>query len=643
MTAPSATILAITVCGVGAVLSLAAARNKTAAGWVAFAAMTAAAALALYAAVRVLGAGPDPAETFLALPRWGSALRIHVDGLSALFLGLVAAIAVPASMYSIGYMPHYREYGVTVYYPALLLFVAGMYGIVTTTDMMLIFFGFWQLMTLPSFALIRYEWRRPENVRAANRYLLMMEIACLMIMGGAWLLAGRAGATAAGEGLARFDFDMLAAGLPVMLRSAGAVTTVAFALLLVGFGVKAGMWPFGQMWLPDAHPAAPSPVSALLSGVMIKTGVYGLLRTFIWLVPAGALPDYPAIGWGAVIATLGTITLFVGTMQALRQDQAKRLLAFSSIGQIGYMLLALGAAVALTGRAAATPGVAVLAAIGLYGALFHAVNHATFKSLLFLNAGSILHATGAQDLNRLGGLMRFMPVTAVTALVASASIAGVPLFNGFASKWTISVVSILGGRHAGYLAVYGVAAVLTSVITLALYLKFFGMAFLSRTSATVREQAGQRRLEVGTVMQIPQTVLAVACLAVGLAPGAAYQLFHRVIAASHQGLAAVMTVPAPEAQGGAAVVFAPLTVAGGQAILAPLVVAAVLGVLLLVAHGISRLGAAQRRPATAWLCGYAREADAHRYAARGLYGEVTRQFRWLGGVPRDGRQKMRAG
>ena len=175
---------------------------------------------------------------------------------------------------------------------------------------------------------------------------------------------------------------------------------------------------------------------------MIKTGVYGLMRYFLWLVPPAGQPDYPLAKWGLVVAVLGTITLFTGTMQALKQEQSKRLLAFHSIGQIGYILLGTGACMALL--SAKGPNATVLAAIALFGALFHVLNHGLFKGLLFLNAGSMLHATGTQDLNKMGGLMKFMPLTAVTAFVASFSISGVPLFNGFASKWSIYVAAIQG-------------------------------------------------------------------------------------------------------------------------------------------------------------------------------------------------------
>ena len=285
----------------------------------------------------------------------------------------------------------------------------------------------------------------------------------------------------------KYDFDTVSANLPALLHAQPVLTAAAFALFLVGFGIKMGMWPFGQIWLPDAHPAAPSPVSAMLSGVMIKTGVYGLMRYFLWLVPAEAQADFPLARWGLVVAVLGTITLFTGTMQALKQEQTKRLLAFHSIGQVGYILLGFGACMALL--PAAGPEAAALAALGMIGALFHTLNHGVFKALLFLNAGSMLHATGTQDLNKMGGLLKYMPLTAATALVASLSISGVPLFNGFASKWTIYVATVQGSGWAGYLAVCAAIAILTSALTLASFVKFFGASFLSRTSALVKEKA----------------------------------------------------------------------------------------------------------------------------------------------------------
>jgi NADH:ubiquinone oxidoreductase subunit 5 (subunit L)/multisubunit Na+/H+ antiporter MnhA subunit len=314
-------------------------------------------------------------------------------------------------------------------------------------------------------------------------------------------------------------------------------------------------------------------------------------------------------------------------MQALKQEQTKRLLAFHSIGQVGYILLGFGACMTLL--PAAGPEVAALAALAMVGALFHTLNHGLFKALLFLNAGSILHATGTQNLNKLGGLLKYMPLTAATALVASLSISGVPLFNGFASKWTIYVAAVQGSRRAGWLAVCAAIAILTSALTLASFVKFFGASFLSRTSALVREKAaGPRPLEAGIIMQIPQVFLAFLCVLLGLLPAIAYGLIHGVLAASPHGFGPALAQAAP----------APANLWAGagfesRSVFVPLAVAAILGLAFLLAWFVSKLGGAPRRAAVPWLCGYAREAECNRYVAHGFYGEIKRYFRWLGGAP----------
>jgi formate hydrogenlyase subunit 3/multisubunit Na+/H+ antiporter MnhD subunit len=477
-------------------------------------------------------------------------------------------------------------------------------------------------MTLSSYVLIRFEHKKPESRWAATKYLVFMEIACAAAMAGTKLLS-----SSAGDVTSKYEFDTISAGLPWLLSAKPATVAVALALFLVGFGIKMAMWPFGQLWSPDAYPAAPSAVSAVLAAVTSKTGVYGLMRCFLWLVPISAQADYPLAKWGMIIAVLGTITLFTGTMQALRQERSKRLLAFHSIGQIGYILLGTGACVALL--PSPNPAVAALATIAFFGALFHVLNHGLFKGLLFLNAGSMLHATGTQDLNKLGGLMRFMPLTAITALVASFSISGVPLFNGFVSKWSIYVAAIQGSGSARYLAVCALVAILTSALTLASFIKFFGVSFLSRTSTLVRAKAEAGRLGVPWTMQLPQLLLAFLCVLLGVVPAIAFSLMQRVLQASRGGLGTTLANPAPMRTG-------PLTGAtplNSAALLVPVALASVLGLMFLLAYGISKLGRAQRRAAVPWLCGYVREADCHRYGAHNFYGEIKRYFRWLGGAP----------
>jgi formate hydrogenlyase subunit 3/multisubunit Na+/H+ antiporter MnhD subunit len=626
MTAATVVLAAVLLLLGGAVLVIPFCRNRMLAGRIACGITACASLLAIGAAASVLASGPGKPFTAWAMPQYASTLRIAVDGLSAVFLLLIAVVSAAAALYSIPYMEHYPDYPLYRYYPCFLLFLAGMYGIVVITDLMAGFFLLWQLMTLSSYVLVRFEYKRRENVQAATRYLIAMEVACACIMLGAGLLA-HGPVTLPDETLMRYDFDAISHGVPDLLRTGSGIAAAGLLCFLVGFGIKAGMWPFGQWWLPAAHPAAPSPVSALLSGVVIKTGIYGLMRSFLWLIPAEALDAYPSEAWGLVLAGLGTVTLFMGTTQALGQDQSKRLLAFSSIGQIGYILLPLGACLALVKAGAENDQVLLLAAIGFAASLFHAVNHGVFKSLLFLNAGSLLYATDTQDLNQLGGLIRYMPATAVTALVAAFSIAGIPLFNGFASKWSIFLTTILGSRVAPYLAVCAVLAMLTSVLTLALFLKFFGVSFLSRVSHRVAERAAAGKVaDGGRFMVGPQVGLAALCVVLGLAPHLGYHLIQRAVAASPQGLGAALARVSPLEASGLAGVAGP----GGVALLSPLVVAVVFGALFAVAGGISVLGGAVRRTAEPWLCGYMAESDQMRYGARNLYREVARYLPWVG-------------
>ena len=627
LTPEQCVVAAIATCLAGALLTLLVARHRRLDGWLAFLVTGATAAFILSAAFQVLVHGPSAAPlSFWAMPKVGFPLSLHVDGLTAVFLLLAVLIAVPAALYSISYMEHYRDYSVAGYYPCFLLFLAAMYGLLSTSDMMWFFFTFWQLMTLPGYALIRFEHRKPENARAANKYLVMMQVACAATMIGAELLAV-SGLEVSGAASLKYDFDTVSSNLPLLLSARPGMTAVAFALFLIGFGIKMGMWPFGQFWLPDAHPAAPSPVSAMLSGVMIKTGVYGVMRYFLWLVPAGAASTYPLGGWGLVIALLGTITLFSGTAQALKQEQSKRLLAFHSIGQVGYILFGTGACMALL--ATGSPRAASLAALAFCGALLHVLNHGLFKGLLFFNSGSMLWATGTQDLNRMGGLMRFMPLTALTALVASFSISGVPLFNGFVSKWSIYVATVQGTPFAHWLAVCALIAILTSTITLASFIKFFGASFLSRTSSLVAERASTRNLEAPLLMQAPQIFLALACVVLGVLPAIEFGLAGAAIRQSRHGLGVMLANAFPVHSG----IVTGLTDAYRMAAFVPLALLAVVAAMFAVSFMVAHLGAAQRRRATPWLCGYAQEAECFRYTAHNLYGEIKTYFRWLGGMP----------
>jgi formate hydrogenlyase subunit 3/multisubunit Na+/H+ antiporter MnhD subunit len=631
MTPELLVVISILVCAAGAVVTALVSRWQRVAGGLALLTALVTAGLVGSAVVHVVLSGPSPEPAaFLIIPWLGFAPRFHVDGLSSVFLALAATLAVPATLHSIGYLrARHPGRGTREYYPCLLLFLSAMYGLTSTTDMMWFFLFFWQLMTLPGFFLIRYE-RGREAARAAYKYMWMMQIACCVTMLGALILVS-AGQVAAYRPDNPFDFAAVAAKLPSALAQYPWPSAFAFLLFLVGFGIKMGMWPFGQIWLPDAHPAAPSPISALLSGVMIKTGVYGLIRYFLWLVPPEAEGRFPLALWGGVVAVLGTVTLFTGTAQAMQQVRSKRLLAFSSIGQIGYVLLGAGSAMALLGSG--RPEGKALAALALFGALFHVVNHGLMKSLLFLDAGAMLCATDSQELDRMGGLMRHMPWTGVTALVASLAIAGVPPLNGFASKWVLYVSALSGSHVAWYLAPCAAVALLTGMLTLATFVKFLGIGFLGRRSEAVVAAAATRDLEVGWTMRVPQLFLMCCCLTLGLFPVLAARTGAAVLSGSPGGLGAALSgIEFAGSTGGSAALG--LEVVGGGAVHRPLLILLVVGGLFLLARGIGHLGGARRRATSPWLCGYAEEADLHRYSTHDLYGEVKGAFQLLGGAPR---------
>jgi hydrogenase-4 component B len=613
LTPTNAVLLAMALLAAGSVAALAISGSRRLCGLISFFLTLGAGALTLWASAAALTGHAGAPALFSACSLWGSTLGFSLDGLSAVFAGLIALVSVLASFYSISYMDHYRDYHVARYYPWFLLFIAGMLAIVTVTDTVVFFFVFWQLMTVPSYALIRYEYRKPENVRAALKYLIIMELAGVLALAGSAML-GLGGNAAAGP--AMFDFESLRIRLASGTLAPGAVT-IGLLLTLLGFAVKAGVWPFGNAWLPDAHPAAPSPVSALLSGVMIKTGIYGMIRTLFWLAPGKAALGFSPSLWGGSVAVLGTCTLVMGTYSALRQEQTKRLLAFHSIGQIGYIILGLGACLMLS---AAGPDAGILTTVALTGALFHTINHAVFKSLLFFNAGTMLKATGTQDLNKLGGLFSPMPLTAITCLIASFSIAGVPLFSGFASKWTIYVATISAGAYAPVLVICGLLGILTSALTLASFMKFFGISFLSRRSAVVAQRMDAGVRDAPFAMQAPQIALAVICVALGLFPVLGYAVVGPALSPGSPGITQACAALAPDsAHPVSGITF-------GTALFMPLMIGSALAALMTGAYLFSRLGSAQRRKADIWLCGYDAEADVHRYGAHNLYGEVKHLF-----------------
>ncbi|MBM3788804.1 MAG: hypothetical protein FJW35_00475 [Acidobacteria bacterium] len=539
-----------------------------------------------------------------------------VDGFSGIFVAIIAFMASLSALYSIQYLEHYPEYGLRAYYLCLPLFVMGMVGVVTVDDLSVGFTLAWQVMTIASYFLIRFEYRRRENVRSAVKYLVLMELAWLSVVAGTYCIPG-------------YGFGEAMHVLVQRIASAPAPALAAFyGLMLAGFGMKAGVFPLGQLWLPDAHSVAPSPISALLSGVMIKTGIYGLLRTFFFAVPAGGAWDGRL--WGAILAYVGAATLFIGTVQSVKQSDAKRLLAYSSIGQIGYIVFAAGAALLLGTKAGGQ--MHLLAALALLGALYHVLNHAVFKGLLFLTSGSVLYATSVKDLNRLGGLINLMPASAVMAAVASLSISGMPPLSGFNSKWTIVSSSLLAGEDSLLLVILGIVALFTSTVTLACYVKFFGMTF---TSAGSEWTVASKVREVPFTMLAPKIILTAVCLLQGLLP---FLMFGAILTALRNSEGLSLAGPLSSLTSVDVLTISPLGIRLGgihggswEAAASPLIVLVVIGLALLAGLALRKSAGSREVAAPTWLCGYQTLNNSTRYADRNMFAPLKRLFRWAGG------------
>jgi len=581
----------------GAVASLVTARRRTLSGWIAFGFATASAVPVFAVVADVFRFGAGPAAVVFRLDVLQASWTIVVDPLSAFFLAIAATICVLSALFSVQYMTHFPKDTVAKFYPVMLLFFASIIGVLVAGDL-LFFLVFWEFMTLTSFFLVTFERESATSQRAGRKYFIITHGATLCMVAAALVLWKTGGA---------FSFDAMRGAFATLMGRQPVLGNLVALLFLMGFATKAGVLPMGD-WLPDAHPVAPSGMSAMLSGALVKLGIYGLLRVFCGFVPV----DGSLSGWGIVIALAGTGSLFVGTLMALKQADSKRLMAFHTIGQIGYICLGIGVGLY------SLPTNPALAALGFMGALFHAANHACFKACLFLGAGSVLFRTGERNMDKLGGLGASMPVTAASSTVASLSIAGVPPFNGFASKWLILATCVLVGIHAPLFLALGIVGLFISLVTLASFLKVLGAVFLGRADETRHVR------EVPWAMAAPQVVLAALCVLLGVFPQAPLRLAYAAIAS----VSAVDLPTASSLTGGAW----GLSLAAGGAPLAlwtPLIVVGALVALSLLAYGIQRAGAARVREVDVWTGGEEHTIPAVRYPASSFFLPFKHAFQGI--------------
>ncbi|MCK9265332.1 hypothetical protein M0P98_00350 [bacterium] len=382
--------------------------------------------------------------------------------------GLLFGILISAiSLSSISFSQWYNPDDGYAYDSLLFLFIGAMNGVVLSHSFIALFV-YWEIMTIASFFLVLFN-DTIEARQASVKYIIMTGAGSMMLLFG--IIGILVGTTIIGDNIVWEH--------------------IFFASILIGTGIKAGIIPL-HTWLPDAHPAAPTPVSSMLSGIMIKTGVYAFIKLYF-----GIFNPSWSLSWDVILTIIGVLTLVGGVFLALIQSDIKRLLAYHSISQIGYIFL----------------GISCGTSIGLVGAIYHTINHAIFKSLLFLGAGVLIKTTGSRYLQDYGGLAKKLPFTFAVMTVASMSISGIPPFNGFISKWIIYQALLTKGNSLSIFAM--VAALLGSVLTLASFIKVLNDSFMG---VREKELKGER-LESSPFMNIPMFILALGCFIFGVFPG----------------------------------------------------------------------------------------------------------------------------
>jgi len=550
---------------------------------------------------------PDGCADLRVLP-WPSAgdCYLGLDALSAFFLMPVFLVGALGAIYGLGYFPAAENprSGRRLHFFYGLL-VAGM-GLLILARQAFAFLLGWETMALSGFFLICLEDEERENRKAGMVYLVATHLSTLVLFGLFLLWDAAAGS---------FDLNP-APGL------GPGIAAWIFFLALAGFGVKAGVVPL-HFWLPGAHAAAPSQVSAILSGVVLKMGIYGILRVL------SLLPGLPA-AWGAAVLVLGAASALFGVVFALAQHDIKKLLAYHSVENVGIILMGLG--VAMLGRAEGLPALVVL---GTAGCLLHVWNHSLFKSLLFLGAGSAVRASGTRAIDRLGGLGRNMPWTAFFFILGAVAICGLPPLNGFVSEFLVYLglfAGVAGGGGKGLALAAGAAPVLAMVgaLAIACFVKVSGVAFLGEPRS---REAGEAR-EAPASMLAPMAVLALLCVFIGIAPRC---------------LSPVLDAATASVWGGAAGAAAGATLsAAGSGHLPSLLSAAPLGLVGLLSAGLlfmlslaallfarSRRARAEGIGRPTWDCGYAAPTSRMQYTSSSFARTIVRMFGWLIGPPRE--------
>jgi len=538
--------------------------------------------------VASLGAEPARLKLPLGLPWIGANLRL--DALAAAFLILIGLGGAAACLYAIGYGRHEEDPGRVV--PFVPAFLAGMSMVVLADDAFVFLFS-WELMSLSSWALVMAHHKEEGNARAAFVYLVMAVFSGLTLLLAFGLLAGPSGG---------FTFVAIRAShLPPM------TVAIVFLLATIGAGSKAGLVPL-HVWLPLAHPAAPSHVSALMSGVMTKVAIYGFIRIVFDLTG-------PPSWWSAtIILLLGGVTAVTGVLHALMERDLKRLLAYSTVENVGIIFIGIGLAMAFRSN-----GFTIGAVLALSAALFHALNHTVFKSLLFFGAGAVLHGTGLRDMGRLGGLIRRMPWTQFAMLTGCVAISALPPLNGFVSEWMTFQAILLRPELPQWglklmIPVDGALLALTAALAAACFVRMHGITFLGRPRGAAAQMAHETdRWSIAAML-----IFAALCLLLGLLPGAVIDSLAPVTASLLGG-------SVPPQLGDRWLSLVPVS-ASRSSYNGLLVFLFITASTLIVVFLVHRFASSAKRWSAAWDCGFPDPRPETQYTAESFEQPIRRVF-----------------
>jgi hydrogenase-4 component B len=525
-------------------------------------------------------------------------LEIFVDGISAFFLLIIGIVSFAVSLYSIGYSKEYQVEKRTSALGFLFnTFILSMVLVVTSNNAFF-FLLFWEMMSLTSFFLVIYDHSKEENLKSGMTYLVMTHFGTAFIFASFLLGYIQTGS---------FSFDSFrnySASFPLLIKN------LVFVFAFIGFGTKAGMVPL-HIWLPKAHPSAPSNVSALMSAVMIKIGIYGMIRTIFDFSGFGMSPDFA--WWGMLLVAAGSASALIGVLYAVVEHDIKRALAFHSIENIGIILIGLGLSVVF-----ASFHLTALSVLALVASMYHTINHAVFKGLLFMGAGAVVSATKTKNVEDLGGLIKQMPWTALLFLIGAISIAGLPPFNGFISEW-LTMQSLLSSYQIPStilqisIAFASLPFALTIGIAAATFVKLFGMTFLSKA----RSKHAINIKEVPRSMILGMSILAAICVLLGVIPFLGISL---ISTAFHLSSQPSSPFDAISVQNSSAMSFASLSM--------PVVIIIISSVAIAI-FGFIRVLSGHTRKTTygTWDCGFGNLDSRMEYTATSLSQPIRAVFK----------------